>query len=325
MGNGYWAINDFPFQQDFLADYTADVRRNIGDLSKGATGYGGNVGPLSGSKQDKETVIKIAEPRGCYDLESNSIFWTIKVKLNLLAGVIVIADFTITIGKRVYTARIKYFRTTEHITDAYVATYNKNVMDMWKDQTIKRHVWFLIKEDPEIKFRFCIECMYYVPENDVIDLKVTYTAVFGDFNMTKLLGSLPRLLLTDSCPRLVSYASTGPLGVTNQLLAIFRSLDGNNVVEHIRHPDLGSVAAPKNQCTLINKAIYLNYDLYILIEYFCARYFLWYLIRGKWCTKILLQRNTKRFMSALSTSPYACWVSFLSLPKFTGYESYFLH
>lgn len=121
--------------------------------------------------------------------------------------------------------------------------------------------------------------------------------------------------------RIFMLYATEPIFGQNITQALFRSSTG----ECRRRPRLTSVVSGK-ACTLLGK--YLTPELKSaspssLETYGLLRYFLWFLITGRWNISILLQRNTLEFFAALRNSPYRIWLNTFNDPKYKGYAKYF--
>lgn len=58
--------------------------------------------------------------------------------------------------------------------------------------------------------------------------------------------------------------------------------------------------------------------------YGMLRYFLWFLITGDWCIKILRQEQTKTFLRKLKSSEYSVWVKTFTSGELKGYDKYFV-
>lgn len=132
-------------------------------------------------------------------------------------------------------------------------------------------------------------------------------------------------LLSLPGPRIAAYTGVGPIDGTDVNMLVARVTTHRGYNEYIRYPKFTAVAAPKTCSTLVGKSLILSYDLTILMEYACVRYFLWYLVTGKWCSRIVLMRYTKTFFRKLSESEYSSWTGYFLQDKFKGYETYFLY
>ncbi len=105
---------------------------------------------------------------------------------------------------------------------------------------------------------------------------------------------------------------------------------GGNLVmeEFLNYPDLTVVVRGK-ACTLVEKAREFSTTQTLpeifggIILYGMLRYFLWKLMKGLWDIDILLQRNTKKFFSALDKSKYACFNEAFNQPEIEGFDKYF--
>lgn len=127
------------------------------------------------------------------------------------------------------------------------------------------------------------------------------------------------------CQRIKLFMVTDPLSGSNLSQAIMRVTRDEGYTEWCKRPCLTSVTKPQACSTLAWKTLYLGADMGLLLEYSGLRYFLWFLVSGKWCVRILLQRNTQKFFRALDSSAYAYWGPYLRQQKFDGYPGYFLY
>lgn len=137
-------------------------------------------------------------------------------------------------------------------------------------------------------------------------------------------GTLELRTPTGDCPKIKVLYNLDPIYGGNLALAVFRteSLDGK-VQEHIHRPKLTSVVGG-NGCTLQDKTQDLDVNINSVVSYGLLRYYLWYLITGRWDIHILYQDNTRKFFRKLSVSGYKCWVEAFDDPRIKGYDKYYL-
>lgn len=131
------------------------------------------------------------------------------------------------------------------------------------------------------------------------------------------------MLLSAGEPRIKIFAETEVFYGANLMLSVFKTEDS----VYLRRPALTKVVAGKG-CTLAAK-IAVNAGkqdklLQGVISYGMLRYFLWYLITGKWCVAILKRRYTRKFFSVLATSDYKNFVPVFSELGLNVYEKYFI-
>lgn len=171
-----------------------------------------------------------------------------------------------------------------------------------------------------ISFRFSMAIKTDVP---LVRLALLESTASGEANSKSNLGKPIPVFgeRANACPRIRAFACTDIVYGGNLSMMVLRVMNGK---EYIRYPNITGVAAPALHATLVSKSIILRYDLSILMEFSSARYFLWYLVTGKWCTSILRRRFSTSFLRKLASSKYSCWVAYFAQPKFRGYEDYFL-
>lgn len=169
---------------------------------------------------------------------------------------------------------------------------------------------------------FEYEFVFDVSENTGVDTGIYIDSkVVGALSGTTTITNLPTRLSLTPCPVLSVYSSIDVLGGGNVAQTV--CIEGDKI--WIRHPKVALVVRPNKRCmNFMSKAVYNNIRYTELLAYSCIRYFLWYLIARKWDVCILLRRNTRKFFAALSRSQYACWDEFFNLPKYKGFDKYYL-
>lgn len=129
------------------------------------------------------------------------------------------------------------------------------------------------------------------------------------------------LQLERKCPRLRILSSSDMLTGANLGMVLFRTETNT----YTKYPPLTSVVKGE-ECTLYGK-LYGNPSAIVdnVVKYGMLRYFLWFLIKGKWSIRILTRRYTKHFFNELSKSDYACWAKEFDTPELKGYDVYFIY
>lgn len=123
---------------------------------------------------------------------------------------------------------------------------------------------------------------------------------------------------------LQAFSQTDAIYGGNCRTAIFRLKTPVGYNQWKRVFNFTAYVRPKKCGTLLSKLVSNGALLDNMLEYACLRYFLWFLVTGKWCKDILLQRNTDMFFQVLFESAYACWVVYFDNPNIKGYDKYFL-
>lgn len=126
-------------------------------------------------------------------------------------------------------------------------------------------------------------------------------------------------------PMLFLLVVTDAIGGANLGSALFRVKQGNITKEWVRRPKLRLVVKGKG-CTLNDKTHYLNGptgDITDdLIEYGMTRYFLWFLVTGKWDICILRQSRTDEMVRQLERSVYVTWIPYIVNSEMLQYFIY---
>lgn len=131
-------------------------------------------------------------------------------------------------------------------------------------------------------------------------------------------------ILCRLCPRLKIFAATEAIYGSNLTMVVFRSQEFPEK-EWQHRPPFTEVVAPRGECTLALKCMANGSIMIRLILYGMLRYFLWFLMEGKWDIDVLLQHNTDLFFHTLQSSrKYSCFREAFEDPDIKGYDQYFL-
>lgn len=141
-------------------------------------------------------------------------------------------------------------------------------------------------------------------------------------------------LQDDNCGKIFIAQSTNVYGGYNvaQVLFSYQSPDGKLTENYSRYPKMTEVLRGRTDenCTFIDIiASQTTNETFTatvggVILYGTLRYFLWFLMTGKWTTSILLQCNTKMFFHKLRNSKFACFEPAFETPQVMGMGKYFL-
>lgn len=158
-----------------------------------------------------------------------------------------------------------------------------------------------------------------------------YAEIGGSVNNKDVLSS--ESLLLQKVENMINlYLSTDVFGGDNLAQCIMVSTKERPISQYL--PKVNAYVIG-NECTLAEKVITIasrdyqsNQSLNVLISlttYAVLRYYLWYLITGKFWLGILQNKYTDLFFITLADSPYSNFIEAFESDFLAGYEKYFVY
>lgn len=153
-------------------------------------------------------------------------------------------------------------------------------------------------------------------------------AAYGDKELDGIPGN--QLQLRKGYPTIRIFCHSEVIYGMNLTSSVFRVSNSNSFSTYTRRPNIVPVIRGDG-CTFSGKMYSWNIangsteDITEgVLRYVMLRYFLWFLISGKWCITLVKKRYTSRFMRALEHSEYAGWGAYFSHPTVVNYEKYIM-
>jgi hypothetical protein len=162
-------------------------------------------------------------------------------------------------------------------------------------------------------------------------LSATLTFQLRNGNLIKSAGPIPSSVTT-----LKNFSRHCPASIRINILSQFEPIYGRNLGQAVffsaqgiflRRPQLARVVVGEG-CSLMNKLVspfLLEADSDLILQYALLRYFLWFIIEGKWCIDIVKGRYTELFTKKLLSSCYARWQAVYESEELRGYCKYFVY
>lgn len=314
-----WTLNSDPGTINYISTATASFP----------------ISYIVGREKDvsvKDVIIQLGEQVGSYNNQMSSLTATLSITPVKIDGgvngkIVVDIIYVFKIGEVEYTSVIGVANTPQLVLP-------KNTANITYSPTTESNTFITtITPGNGLIFRYTARIARIVQLSEITSL-FTQISVSGPKTIKSDPKTdstqpipLPQALQSTQCSFIQAFASTDPVygGNISMMVLRFRKDRSSSYLQYTRFPNFTRVAAPKVCATLVRKSVILRYNLSLLMQYACVRYFLWYLLTGKWCSDILLRRYTPVFFKTLGSSEYACWEGYFTQSKFSGYEEYFLY